>query len=227
MFTKPYSFWSSLLLLVMVGFYYPVAAQHLDKHEWARGEIILTSGDTLLGALNYYYKQEIIQVKSPDGRLQSFSPVNITCFRAFDEQKQTIRTFKPFMGPPSQDQPNLNVPAFFEVVTEGKYTLARRSTYVIRNLDPLPMYTSWGRYYEPYVTDPSFSRNSHYQIAQLNVYYLLTPENKIISLRNPKKDLESLYQDKAQTMKAFIRWNNLSYPNPAALTYMVHHLNKL
>jgi len=67
------------------------------------------------------------------------------------------------------------------------------------------MYTSWGRYYEPYVTGSSFSRNAHYQIAQLNVYYLLTPENKIISLGNPKKDLESLYQNKDKNMKAFIR----------------------
>jgi len=227
MFCKPNYFWRHLFLLLIIGLYHTSVAQNLNKYEWAKGEVILTNGDTLAGALSYYYKKEIIQVKGADGIIKTFSPVNVAQFQAFNEQKQLVQIFRPYRWQPNPVEDAFKTPAFFEVVTQGKYTLIKRSAYVIRNADPIPMYTLWGRYYEPCTTDNISPQNNDYQIALLNSYYLLTPENEIISLRKPKKNLEDLYRDKTSTMKAFIRWNKLSYDNPVALTHMVHHFNHL
>ncbi|MDQ4140581.1 MAG: hypothetical protein M3142_08640 [Bacteroidota bacterium] len=225
MFRKSLYFWS--IFLIIAGFYNPSFAQNLNKHEWAEGKIVLTTGETLSGTLGYFYNKEIIQVKGTDGFTRTFSPVNVAYFQGFNEQKQVLQTFKPFHWSPNPDVPAFKTPAFFEVVTEGKYTLVKRSAFVIRNLDPVPMYTSLGRYYEPYPTQETLRSGKNYQIARLHSYYLLTPENQIISLRNPKKDLEELYEDKAGSMKAYIRSKKLSYKNPVALTHVVQYFNHL
>ena len=227
MFRNTLYFWSSLLLLFFSGLCQSSAAQNLNKLEWAKGKIILTNGDTLAGALSYYYKEEIIQVKGKDGITKTFSPVNIDHFQAFNEQKLLFQIFRPYMWSRNPDEDAFKTPVFFEIVMEGKYTLIKRSAYVIRNSEPIPMYTCWGRYYEPCTDNEIYFPNNDSQLALLNNYFLLTPENEIIRLRNPKKNLENLYRDKANTMKAYIRWQKLSYNNPVALTHMVRYFNHL
>lgn len=225
MFRKTLYFWSIFLLIFR--FSHSAFAQNLNTHEWAEGKIVLTTGETLSGALSYFYNKEIIQVKDADGFIRTFSPVNVAYFQGFNEQKQVLQVFKPFQWSPNPDVPAFKTPAFFEVVTEGKYTLVKRTAFVIRNLDPVPMYTSLGRYYEPYFTNETVRSGKNYQLARLHSYYLLTPENEIVNLRNPKKDLEDLYQDKAISMKAYIRDKKLSYKNPIALTRVVQYFNHL
>ncbi|QMU27777.1 hypothetical protein [Adhaeribacter radiodurans] len=225
MFQKSLYFWS--IFLIISTFCYPAFAQNLNKHEWVAGKVVLTTGETLSGALSYFYNKEIIQVKGADGFTRAFSPVNVSYFQGFNEKKQVLQIFKPFKWSPNPDVPGFKTPAFFEVVTEGKYTLVKRTAFVIRNLDPVPMYASLGRYYEPYSTNETLHSGKNYQITRLHSYYVLTPENEIINLRNPKKDLENLYQDKASSMKAYIRDKKLSYKNPVALTHVVQYFNHL
>ncbi|PSR53779.1 hypothetical protein AHMF7605_09720 [Adhaeribacter arboris] len=227
MLRKLLYFWRILIFLALAGFSPTTLAQNLNKHEWAKGKIVLTTGETLFGPLSYYYNKEIIQVKGTDGFIRTFSPVNVAYFQGFNEQKQIFQTFKPFLYSPNPDVPAFQTPTFFEVVTEGKYTLVKRTAFVIRNLDPIPRYTSLGRYYEPYSSTETARAGNNYQIAQLHSYYLLTPQNQIISLRHPKKDLEDLYEDKAAPMKAYIRGKKLSYKNPVALTHVVQYFNHL
>lgn len=228
MFRKPLYFWSILFIFLNSGVC-PALGQHLTKHEWAAGEVVLTNGDKLKGAVTYYFNKEIIQVKGADSLTKTFSPVNVAYFQVFSAQKQVLQTFRPFMWSPNPEEPAFKTLAFFEVITEGKYTLIRRTAYVIRNLDPVPVYTSLGKYYEPYTPDPDQmpSELNNYQIARLNSYYLLTPESQILRLRHPKKNLEDLYQDKSGRMKAYIRKRNLSYKNPIALTHVVQYFNHL
>ncbi|MDQ3291851.1 MAG: hypothetical protein M3Q05_11240 [Bacteroidota bacterium] len=227
MFRQSLYFWSIFIFLVLSGFSFTTLAQNLNKHEWAEGKIVLTTGETLSGPVSYYYNKEIIQVKGNDDLTRTFSPVNVAYFQGFNEEKQVLQTFRPFLWSPNPDAAAFKTPAFFEVVTEGKYTLVKRTAYVIRNLDPIPMYTSLGRYYEPYNSNETLQPGKNYQLARLHSYYLLTPENEIVSLRNPKKDLEDLYQDKAISMKAYIRDKKLSYKNPVALTHVVQYFNHL
>jgi hypothetical protein len=225
MLRQLFNFWS--IFFILSGFSARVAAQKLNKHDWAVGEVILTDGDTLTGAVSYYFHKELIQVKSIYGLVKTFSPVNVTRFRVFNEQRQEFQTFRPFMYAPNPAEPAFKTPTFFEVVTEGKYTLIKRSHYVIRNLDPVPAYTSRGYYYEPYSLEQKEATLNNYQLARLNAYYLCTPQNEIIPLRHPKKNLEQLYRDKSAPMKAFIRRRNLSYQNPVALTQVIQYFNHL
>ena len=216
-----------LFFLVSSGLYQTAVAQNLNKREWEKSEVVLTNGDTLTGTLSYYYKKEIIQVKITNGITKTFSPVNVAYFRVFNAQKQVFQTFRPFMWSPIPDDLAFKTPAFFEVIMQGKYTLIKRAAYVIRNSDPLPLYTAWGRYYESCPVEESTSITNFNQVALLNFYYVLTPENQIISLRHPKKNLEELYQDKGRKMNAYIKGNKLSYNNPVALSHMVHYFNRL
>ncbi|RDC62511.1 hypothetical protein [Adhaeribacter pallidiroseus] len=215
------------ILFILLGLSSGATAQNLTKHDWSVGEVILTDGDTLKGAVSYYFQKELIQVKNANGFIQTFSPVNVTHFRVFNEQRQEFQTFRPFRYAPNPEEPTFKTPAFFEVVTEGKYTLIKRSCYVIRNLDPVPAYATHGQYYESYSVTRKKSDLNSYQLARLNAYFLYTPENKLIPLRHPKKNLEDLYQDKSVPMKAFIRQRNLSYKNPVALTRVVQYFNHL
>lgn len=227
MFRQLLHFGSIFFFLLNFGVSLRVAAQNLNKHDWSVGEVILTDGDTLKGGVSYYFHKELIQVKDIDGLIRTFSPVNVARFRVFNEQRQEFQTFRPFLYAPNPEEPTFKTPTFFEVVTEGKYTLIKRSSYVIRNLDPIPAYTTRGQYYEPYPVTRKTSDLNSYQLARLNAYYLYTPENEIIPLRHPKKNLEELYRDKSAPMKAFIRRRNLSYKNPVALTHVVQYFNHL
>lgn len=227
MFRQLLHFKSFLILVFSFILGSNAIAQNFTRQDWSVGEVILTEGDTLTGAVSYYFNKEIIQVKGRDGLVRTFSPVNVARFRVFNEHRQEFQTFRPFMYSPSPEEPAFKTPTFFEVVTEGKYTLIKRSNFVIRNLDPLPAYTSMGKYYEAYPTKQTDASLNNYQIARSHAYYLLTPENEIMPLRHPKKNLESLYRDKAAPMKAFIRRRNLSYKNPVALTHVVQYFNHL
>ena len=227
MFRQLLNFGSIFFIFLSFGLNRHVTAQKLNKHDWAVGEVILTDGDTLKGAVSYYFQKELIQVKGSNGLVQTFSPVNVTRFRVFNQQHQQFQTFRPFLYAPNPEEPTFKTPTFFEVVTEGKYTLIKRSHYVIRNLDPIPAYTTKGQYYEPYPEMQKEAALNNYQLARLNAYYLFTPENEIIPLRHPKKNLEKLYRDKSAPMKAFVQRRNLSYNNPVALTHVVQYFNHL
>ncbi|QNF33969.1 hypothetical protein HUW51_15020 [Adhaeribacter swui] len=218
-----------IVLLVVFSFTLSsrVIGQNLTKQDWPSGEVVLVNGDTLTGAVSYYLSKELIQVTGRDGLIKTFSPVNVVYFRVLNEQRQEFQTFRPFQYAPNPEEPYFKTPTFFEVVTEGKYTLVKRSNFVVRNLDPIATYTSRGRFYEPCPVLPQKAGLNNYQLAQLNVFYLLTPDEQLIPLRHPKKNLENLYQDKSASMKAFIRRRNLSYKNPVALTHVVQYFNHL
>ncbi len=181
MFRQLLHFKSIFFILLGFGLTLRVTAQNLNKHDWSVGEVILTDGDTLKGAVSYYFHKELIQIKDTNGLIRTFSPVNVARFRVFNEQRQEFQTFRPFMYAPNPEEPTFKTPTFFEVVTEGRYTLIKRSNYVIRNLDPIPAYTSRGQYYEPYPVEPKQGNLNNYQLARLNAYIFLRlpPQKKL------------------------------------------------
>ncbi|WP_026464003.1 hypothetical protein [Adhaeribacter aquaticus] len=215
------------LLIVILSCLMPVSAQSLQKQDWAMGEIILNTGDTLVGPISYYHNKDLVQVTLADGEILIYSPVNVKCFKVFNGDKGIIQTYKPFNWSEEGQVNSYKKLTFFEVLAEGKYTLINRSVFTIRNLDPVPAYTSMGRYYEPYKTNGAYYKGDTYQIAKLNLFYLLTPENNFIPLKNPKKDMENIFQEKEESMEAYINKHNLSYKNPVALLQMVRYLNRL
>ena len=125
-----------------------VQAQRVDIQEWAKGRVILTSGDTLTGPVTYHRTEDIVRVTLPDGSIQAFAPVNVASFSVSDGRFS--QTFKPYMWNRDNDYSDYKAPAFFEQLNEGRYSLVKRETVVRRNLNSGPIYAGYGRYYDPY-----------------------------------------------------------------------------
>ncbi|MDQ3290843.1 MAG: hypothetical protein M3Q05_06075 [Bacteroidota bacterium] len=221
MFKITKSIFFSLLLFSFYFIHFSVKAQRVDIQEWPKGRVVLTSGDTLNGPLTYHRTEDIVRVTLKDGSIQAFAPVNVASFTVSDGRFS--QTFKPYMWNRGNDYSDYKAPAFFEQLNEGKYSLVKRETIVRRNMNTGPMYAGYGRYYDPYGY-----RNYSRTVEQVqDLFYLHTPDNNIIALRRPKRDLEDIFGKKNKEMKAFISANKLDYDNARDLVLIVSHFNQI
>ncbi|QMU30632.1 hypothetical protein [Adhaeribacter radiodurans] len=210
--------------LILLSFYFingSVRAQRVDIQEWPKGRVVLTSGDTLSGPLTYHRTEDIVRVTLKDGSIQAYAPVNVVSFTVSDGRFS--QTFKPYMWNRGNDYSDYKAPAFFEQLNEGKYSLVKRETIVRRNMNTGPMYAGYGRYYDPY----GYGNYSRYVEQVQDLFYLHTPDNNIIALRRPKRDLEDIFGKKNKEMKAFISANKLDYDNARDLVVIVSHFNQI
>jgi hypothetical protein len=219
----------ALVFLIIIFQVLPVTvkSQDLGVQQWREGKVVLTTGDTLAGGVVYHQKGELLQVELADGATKTYSPVNVASFTVFNEQTRRFQTFRSYRWSRRGDYSTFKTPAFFEVIAEGKYTLVEREALAIRNQDPVPRYSSAGRYYEAQPDNTMRFNGSFSQMVAVKQFYVLTPENEIVALRNPKKDLPDLFQDKAGAMQAFMKNRNLSYHNSTDLIPVIRHFNKL
>ena len=205
------------LSLVTIGAY----AQRVDIQEWPKGRLVLTSGDTLSGPLTYHRTEDVVRITSPDGSIQAFAPVNVASFTVSDGRFS--QTFKPYMWNRGNDYSDYKAPSFFEQLNDGKFSLVKRETIVRRNMNASPMYAGYGRYYDPY----GYGNNSRFVEQVQELFYLHTPDNNIVPLRKPKRDLEDVFGKKNKEMKAFISANRLDYDNARDLVLIVSHYNTI
>jgi hypothetical protein len=162
----------------------------------------------------------------PDGSVQAFAPVNVSSFTVTDAQNRLSQTFRPYLWNRGNDYSDYKAPAFFELLTEGKYTLVKREMLTSRSQSYYsPMYAGgYGRYYDPYAYSYGGPR---YQTVIMDLFYLYTPDQKIIALRNPKRDLEDMFRGHAKVMREYVKRNNLTYSNARDLALIVNHFNNL
>jgi hypothetical protein len=213
-----------LVVALALAAFLPAVAQQVDVQEWPKGRIVLTSGDTLSGPVTYHRIEDIIRVTLADGSIQAYAPVNVSSFTVTDERGRFRQTFKPYMWNRGNDYSDYKAPAFFELLTEGNYSLVKREVLSSRNLNYSPMYagSGYGRYYDPY----GYGHLRQQTVVQ-DLFYIYNPKGAIISLRNPKRDLEDLFGNKAKVMKEFVKRNNLEYDNARDLVRIVGHFNQL
>ncbi|MGV3641772.1 MAG: hypothetical protein ACO1NZ_14710, partial [Adhaeribacter sp.] len=78
----------TLLVLSLLGAaLFPRLAQaQLDIQEWPQGQVILSSGDTLYGAVVYHQSEEILRLIRPDGTNQAFTAVGVRSFTVADKR---------------------------------------------------------------------------------------------------------------------------------------------
>jgi len=221
---RPLFFRLILLLVVLFSAQFPVSAQRVDIQEWPKGRIVLTSGDTLMGPITYHRSEDIIRVTLADGSIQAYAPVNVSSFTVTDERSRVWQTFKPYLWNRGNDYSDYKAPAFFELLSEGKYTLVKREILTTRSLNYGPMYAGYGRYYDPYGYGYG---NMRQQTIIQDLFYIYNPKGNIIALRNPKRDLDDLFGNKDREMKDFVKRNNLEYDNARDLARIVGHFNSL
>lgn len=209
---------------VLCGLYWgllalPALAQRVDIQEWPQGRVVLTTGDTLNGPITYHRTEDIVRVTVPDGSIQAFAPVNVASFTVSDGRFS--QTFRPYLWDRGNEYSDYKAPAFFEQLNEGRYSLVKRETVVRRNMNNGPVYAGYGRFYDPY------GRVPRYVDQVQDLFYLHTPDDQIITLRQPKRNLENIFGKKNKEMKAFVAANKLNYDNAHDLVLIVSHFNQI
>lgn len=217
------------VLLALAIFFWASSAYRLkaqpDFDEWPRAQVILASGDTLYGSVAYHHNEEIIRLILEDGTNQAFSPVGVQSFAVADERGNYRKRYRSYYWNRGNEYSNYQVPSFFEVLQEGPYTLVRREVLALRNQSMVPVFAGYGRNFDP--TTSGYYPGFHYQEANEDALYLLTPQKKIIPLYNPKKDLVKLFGDKYGFMKQFIQSRALSYEDTRDVMVMIDYFNQL
>lgn len=216
-----------LSVLAAVILLFPAQAQAqfrsaIDVQEWPAGKVVLTSGDTIYGAVTYHRTEEIINVKDANGNLRTFAPVNVQYFVAQEQPSGRPYTFRTLQWDLGREYSDFKKPTFFEQLNQGPLTLIMREQYLNPQLTNPNSYMKQGYYEQGYYTlNPEWLE----QIEEL--YYVLLPNEEIVTLRNVRRDLHRLFGKNSRKVKKFVRQHNLSYEKPHQVVAIVNYFNSL
>ncbi|MCC2545007.1 hypothetical protein LJY25_01000 [Hymenobacter sp. BT175] len=194
--------------------------------------VLLASGDTLHGPLDFYLAQDIVRIVLPDQTMSTLSAVAVQSFAVQGEQEPTIgsfralvraepvnparvRVFRTYLWNHDNDYSDFRSPAFFEQLSSGPRVLLRREVLVTRS-------SPYG--YGPYGMNGGMS--STYSDIQ-DKFYLATPTGAVLPLRNPKKDLPAAFGSLGRQIEQYARERKLSYTDAGELALLVNYANSL
>lgn len=204
-----------------------VQAQQLPLElTWRTGSVILTSGDTIMGNVILMLPSDLLRVTQADGTVSAFSAVNVSSFEVQDNENRkglflgsgkeaTFNFRRKYISLPwnhDKDYSSFKSPAFFILLHSGKYTLLMREN---RDRISDPAYSVYN----------SGSRTTRDIIKQQ--FYLLTPDQNIIRLSDPKKDILRIFSIQQKELTAYAKENKLSFTEATELSQIVAYANSL
>jgi hypothetical protein len=187
------------------------------------GKVILTSGQTIEGAITIYHQLELVRVKLRDSTEAAFAPMAVQFIEGVDLQDGYPRLFKvlPF-AVNRTGQEYRKMPIYFEEVVPGTYALLMRRTSKTVYAKPMKVPSRFINYETAgNASAPSSEDQMIYK------FFLQVPGQDIIALQKPRKDLSLLYGPHANEMRKFIKLHKLDYEDPNHLIQIVEHLNML
>lgn len=208
-------------LILMLSFCLPLLAHGQFRElyaaqEWHHGKVVLATGDSLFGTVLYHPIQDVVQVALNDGAISSFSPVNVSHFVVRDKYNGRPQIFRSLFWNLGRMNTDFKKPVFFEQLNHGTISLIKRQAGV-RKSD-----IGSGNYVD--ANDPQWYDTSE---DVKESYYALLPDGEIVALRNIKRDLLRLFGKKADTVKQFVRSNELDFNKPHELVTIVNYFNTL
>lgn len=190
-----------------------------DTDGWLYGKVMLSTGDSLTGALIYHPSKDIVQVASDSGKIMSFSPVNVNYFEVNGVYRGKIQLFRSLYWDQGRQHDDFRKPVFFEQVCNGKMVLIKRYT------DLAPTQTDRvSREPAKPVAYPHFISISEELKEE---YFVLLPDENILPIRNRKRDLLRLFGGQSGKVKQFVRSNKLDYNDPKHIVTIVDYYNSL
>ncbi|SIR10857.1 hypothetical protein [Pontibacter lucknowensis] len=193
-----------------------------DTERWLYGKVVLTSGDSLQGAVIYHPAKDVVQIASEDGTINSLSAVNVSHFMisgVYDGKPQIFRSLPWNRG---SFQSDFRVPVFFEQINQGELMLMKRYVGVT---------AAKGEQHQQQATA---SLQTHYfpHFATAGdelqeILYVMLPDGEIVQLRKHKKDLLKLCGTQAGKVKQYVKANKLDYNNSKDLLSIVDYYNSL
>ncbi|KAA9326014.1 hypothetical protein F0P94_16485 [Adhaeribacter soli] len=214
------------------------AQRPLDfEMKWKNGILVLTNGDTIRGAASITLPHDLVVITSADSTVTSAIPANIRSLEVSDEQMkvtyrlangpiQQRRIYKTFIWDRDNAYSNFRSPALFVMLVSGKHSLLLREERYERapgqgrNLGASAVGAVGG------VMAEQVTRMAMNQFNLTEKFYLLSPNQELKWLRQPKKDLLAYFPEKKKEIMQFATQNNLSFTKPEHLARIVEFCNR-
>jgi hypothetical protein len=172
---------------------------------WHDGKVVTEDGDTLRGKIKYDPQNDLIQI-GIGTRYESFTPRKVLYYDLVDA---TTKTFRKFYALPYAVSGDYRTPVFFELLTEGKYTLLCREALEQVNVNSFYYYGGGSR------------------VILVYRYYLLKENGSILQIGRDKDDLMNLMQDRRDEIRKYIRSNHLNLDRRPDLVRAILYYNSL
>ncbi|MFC5269658.1 hypothetical protein [Adhaeribacter terreus] len=218
-----------ILFLLFAAFFLPfsgIAQQNQYEITWRTGTLVLNSGDTIQGPITLTLPNDIVRITQANGSVSTFTAVNVKSFAVENEQETNRffrrrrnspldfkREYRSLMWNHDKDYSNFKSPAFFVALQPGNKTLLLREQ-IERRVDNFSAYANY----------PGTRQAVETRVEK---FYLLTADERIIPLRNPKKDLPAAFPKKEKQITAFAKSNKLEFNDPIDLSRIVAYANSL
>jgi hypothetical protein len=190
-----------------------------DTDVWLYGKIVLSTGDSLTGALVYHPSKDVVQIASDNGKISSFSPVNVNYFEVNGVYRGKTQLFRTLYWNQGNHQNDFKMPVFFEQVCSGKMVLIKRYTDIAPARADKAVKDSPHHYAYPHFISMSEELKED--------YFVLLPDNNILPIRNRKRDLLRLFGSHSGQVKQYVRENKLDYNDPTHIVTIVDYYNSL
>ena len=201
----------SLLILVFSLIIPTAVSQELPHEMWHPGMIVLDSEDTIRGQIQYDFESNLLQC-SVDERIRTFSSQNVLYFSF---RCQFFKRFRYVYSLPYQLKGRMNVPIFFEILTEGNITLMARE-YVVTEGN-----TRFG--------NPMYNSTRSFRGREILTYdyYFLTENGDISKFSEKRRDIYPYFGKHQDLMRDYIKENKLKVDRQADLIKVIIHYNQL
>jgi hypothetical protein len=177
------------------------------RDTWYNGILILTEGDTLMGAIHYEIENDLVQIDISSA-VKTYSARQIWSFRIQDPD---IKAERIFFALPYNVESSYKVPMLFELLTEGEVSLLAREKLVTESI---PQYNYWG--------------NNYYTRTRLTSDYFFGYANgRIKRYDGSKRDFFYLIKDNSSELKKFVNENRLRYNDRYDLVQIINYYNSL
>lgn len=199
----------TILLFIFSGM--QLQAQKLPNEMWHPGMVVLESGDTLRGNLQYDFKTNLVQL-TDEKRIQTFTSQKLLYLSFHCQYFKRIRYFYSI---PYRLKGNMNVPVLFEILAEGKITLMTREYVILENNNRFgnPMYRPRGGFYSREILTYD--------------YYFLTDDGRISKYEEKKKDLFPYFGRYEKEMADYMKDRRLKADKQGDLVKIITYYNEL
>lgn len=190
-----------------------------DMEGWLYGKIVLSTGDSLTGALVYYPSKDVVQIASDSGKISSFSPVNVDYFEVNGVYRGKKQVFRTMFWDQGRQHDDFKKPVFFEQLCHGRMVLMKRYTDVATARADRATQDSPHRYAYPHFISMAEELRED--------YFVLLPDDKILPIRNRKRDLLRMFGNLSGQVKQYVRANKLDFNDPKHIVSIVDYYNSL
>ena len=173
-----------LLLMIVVAQITQAAGFPRSSGFWCSGTVVLEDQRVIEGEINYDLKFGAIQVKR-NGLVKTYTAENIAHFTLFDAVKHRERQF---VAIDHTEDEGYHRKTFFEVISEGKLTILRKSKYVRK----------------PRVTEDARAPHIYMNAVCRHQYYVFR-DNRFSEIDDFKEEILPLMRDQQQEVSAYIR----------------------